>query len=97
MNDPQAATLDAPATTAGTFVWHELNTPDPAASRAFYTDLFGWDVNVADLGDLGMYTTFVQDEAAVAGLTKAPDDPDAAANWIGYATVPELFCEAPVF
>ena len=27
----------------GTFIWHELMTPDPAAAKAFYGALLGWE------------------------------------------------------
>jgi predicted enzyme related to lactoylglutathione lyase len=27
---------------AGAFIWCELSTSDPAKSRAFYSDVFGW-------------------------------------------------------
>ena len=27
----------------GTFIWHELMTPDPAAAKAFYGPLLGWE------------------------------------------------------
>jgi len=32
----------------GTFVWCELSTSDLASSKAFYTDVFGWEWGGAD-------------------------------------------------
>ncbi|RMH69318.1 MAG: VOC family protein [Bacteroidetes bacterium] len=90
MNEPRTAHQNAPITLPGTFVWHEINTPDIAASRTFYTELFGWDVNVADMGDAGLYTTFVQNETAIAGLTQARGDAGTPAAWISYTAVTDL-------
>ena len=33
------------------FVWYELMTTDPAAARAFYTQVVGWQT--ADSGKIG--------------------------------------------
>ena len=30
----------------GTFVWHENVTTDPKRAQEFYTELFGWDIEV---------------------------------------------------
>ena len=29
---------------AGSFIWYELMTPDPAAAKAFYDAVVGWDI-----------------------------------------------------
>jgi predicted enzyme related to lactoylglutathione lyase len=34
----------------GTFCWVGLATSNPAAARAFYTSLFGWDADVLSAG-----------------------------------------------
>ena len=34
-----------PVNEPGTFTWNELTTPDLAATRAFYTAVFGWGVD----------------------------------------------------
>ena len=43
----------------GTFCWIDLMSPDAAASKRFYQDLFGWDIvdNPTDQG--GVYTQFL--------------------------------------
>jgi predicted enzyme related to lactoylglutathione lyase len=33
------------------FVWFDLRTKDPAQSRSFYEELFGWDVADVPVGD----------------------------------------------
>src|SRR6185503_19446920 len=40
--NPGAAAADPPPTVPGAFVWHDLVTPDPAKSRAFYRAMFNW-------------------------------------------------------
>ena len=52
---------------AGTPCWLDLGTPDAAASRAFYTQLFGWVAHVGDQ-EHGGYTLFTLDGREVAGL-----------------------------
>jgi len=51
----------------GTPSWVDLGTPDPAAASAFYTALFGWEVN--DLGpEAGNYRMCMLRGKPVAGL-----------------------------
>jgi len=48
-------------------IWIELFTPDPAAARAFYGELFGWTVQEGG-PEYGGYTLFLREGAPVAGL-----------------------------
>ena len=34
------------ASRVGTFVWHENVTADPKSAQDFYTQLFGWEIEV---------------------------------------------------
>lgn len=43
--------MSAIATTVGKFVWHEQVSPDPKQAQDFYTQLFGWDVEVFKPGE----------------------------------------------
>src|SRR5690349_13409615 len=36
--------------TPGRFVWRELMTTDAKKSRAFYSELFGWQINTVPMG-----------------------------------------------
>jgi uncharacterized protein len=47
--------------------WVDLGTPDLAASRQFYSQLFGWTADVSDDPQFGGYTTFRKDGKPVAG------------------------------
>jgi uncharacterized protein len=53
------------------FIWHDLMTPDVAASSAFYTHVIGW--SAADSGVPGMdYTVLSAGPAMVAGMMAPP-------------------------
>jgi len=59
--------------------WVDLSSPDPAASHAFYGDLFGWHVDVSDDPQYGGY-----------GIAHLPDGGEDVAG-IG----PKMMPEAP--
>jgi predicted enzyme related to lactoylglutathione lyase len=71
----------------GRFVWHEINSPDPDASVAYYTSLLGYDTNRVEMGE-GSFTALVVDGASVGGVValKEGDDP----HWASYCTVADL-------
>lgn len=60
-------------------VWVDLSSPDPAASREFYANLFGWEVTVSPDPQYGGYALAKSDGKDVAGIgpTMAPDSPAA--------------------
>ena len=74
--------------TPGIFSWQELVTQDPAASTAFYSDLFGWTTETMPM-PTGDYTFFNAGERPVAGMVKPPKE-DVPTSWIGYVTVEDL-------
>ena len=39
-------------TAVGTFVWHENISNDPDQAKAFYTQLFGWEIEVFKPGEM---------------------------------------------
>lgn len=51
-----------------TFVWHECNVPDAAAAKEFYTNLLGWTSTDYDMGEMGTYTMFVNNDIPVGGI-----------------------------
>ena len=72
----------------GEFCWEQLNTPDPTASKAFYTKAVGWGVvPFPGGGDMEVLTTN-QGQAQVASVMKAP--PGAPAHWLTYVAVDNL-------
>jgi predicted enzyme related to lactoylglutathione lyase len=66
------------------FVFFDLRTPDVAASRAFYSGLFGW--SAAD-GPMPMLT---DGGAPWAGFTPLAPDDARRPQWVPYAPVDDL-------
>ncbi len=76
----------------GTFSWVDLATTDPAAAKAFYTELFGWETEDNDAGEGAVYTMCRVDGDDVSGLYElGQDQRDAGVppNWTSYVTVAE--------
>lgn len=66
-------------------IWIDLSSPDPAASGAFYSSLFGWDVEVSADPQYGGYALAKIDgkDAAGIGPTQTPEAPTAWMIYIG--------------
>jgi predicted enzyme related to lactoylglutathione lyase len=65
--------------------WVDLSTKDPAAARAFYSKVFGWDVEVnpdPQYGGYGLAKVEGKDAAGIGG-TMSPDQPTAWNVYIG--------------
>jgi uncharacterized protein len=70
---------------AGAPCWIDLSTSDTAATRAFYTGLFGWTADEPD-PQFGGYFMFSRDGVPAAGCM--PAMPDSPTNfWSVYLTV----------
>jgi uncharacterized protein len=75
----------------GTFIWHELMTPDPAAAKAFYGQLLGWEPTDMPM-DGFVYTTFAIPgfPMGVTGMMALSDEMKGQGippNWTGYVHV----------
>lgn len=63
--------------------WVDLSTADPAASKVFYSELFGWAVD--DPGPAyGGYTNFTKDGAMIAGCMQHSPAMGAPPTWSVY-------------
>jgi len=73
------------ANESGAFAWNELNTRDLAASKKFYSEVFGWTPNDLDMGDM-KYTEWKLGENPVAGMMTMPDmvPAEVPAHWLVY-------------
>ncbi|HEY5389819.1 MAG TPA: VOC family protein [Solirubrobacteraceae bacterium] len=71
----------------GALVWNELASPDTAASTAFYSALFGWEV--APFEGMDNYSVIRVGEASNGGIT-APQAPGAPPHWLVYFGVEDL-------
>jgi predicted enzyme related to lactoylglutathione lyase len=72
----------------GAVGWVETQSRDVAASRAFYTSVFGWTTATGD----GGYELFRLDGVPVAGLMATPPEVPAAvpSAWFVYFTVADV-------
>ena len=76
--------------TPGTFCWIDTGTTDAAASKAFYTALFGWEASDNDTPDGGIYTMYAKDGKAVAGGSGLSDmlkSVGVPSHWMSYISV----------
>lgn len=87
----QEETMSEPTmpTGYGAFCWNQLNTPDVAASKAFYETLFGWQIVEEFRGGMSMHvistgTTMVGDVMAIPPKVKAPS------HWLSYVWVRDI-------
>jgi predicted enzyme related to lactoylglutathione lyase len=72
---------------ANPFVHLELNTPDLAKAKAFYSALFGWQFQDMNMGDMGVYSTFKPDEGPGGGMMSMPmGNP----GWLSYVGVKDI-------
>jgi predicted enzyme related to lactoylglutathione lyase len=69
--------------------WNELTTPDPAAARTFYGELFGWTSDdFMPMGEMGEYRFLAhagQTIGAVCGV-----QPGGSKGWRFYIRVPSI-------
>jgi predicted enzyme related to lactoylglutathione lyase len=78
----------------GTFIWHELMTPDPAAAKAFYGKLLGWEPTDMQM-DGFIYTSlavpgFPFGVAGLMALTEEMKGQGIPPNWTGYIGVDDV-------
>jgi predicted enzyme related to lactoylglutathione lyase len=74
----------------GTFAWHELLTTDIEKAKPFYTEIMGWGLKGMDMGPMGTYWLFRQDEQDAAGAMQLPPDAPSPSNWLPYVGVADV-------
>ncbi len=77
----------------GKFVWADLFSSDPEASRDFLVGLLDWEWRWVSMEQGRRYGIFYSGGSAVAGLVhhRRPDDPDAAyARWAYFVSVKDV-------
>ena len=75
---------------AGTFCWTDLSTSDQDAGKAFYTGLFGWDVEDMPVGDGAVYSMMRiggRDVAAISSQPQQQRDAGVPPLWNSYVSV----------
>lgn len=76
--------------TPGTFSWTDLSTPDQDAAKAFYTSLFGWEVQDNPVDEQTVYSMMLIDGKPVAAISPQPQqqrDAGVPPMWNSYITV----------
>ncbi len=71
-------------TAVGTFVWHEHVSSDPARAQEFYTQLFGWEIEVFKPGEMD-YAMIKAGGTSHGGFGKA--EGGAPSHWLGHVLV----------
>lgn len=75
----------------GTFSWVDLQTTDLAGAKAFYGELFGWDLTDTPLPNDGVYTMVSLDGKAITGLGELPAGVEGIPpHWNSYITVDDI-------
>src|SRR5215469_4043070 len=69
------------------FVHLELNTPDLAKAKAFYSKLVGWTYEDMNMGEGGTYSVFKPASGPGGGMFTMPGAPTA---WLPYIGVDNL-------
>jgi uncharacterized protein len=72
------------ASRIGTFVWHENVSTDPKRAQEFYTQLFGWGIEVFKSGDLE-YPMISVDGQSHGGFPSV--QPGTPSHWVGNVAV----------
>jgi len=87
----------------GKIVWHDLLTNDPAASKRFYGELFGWEFegvsSLAGLGSDTAYTLIRHNGRLIGGMidTKALNNRTDISQWVVVMSVADVDAAAQSF
>ncbi len=88
MSEENNCPEDAEDRTPGIISWNELVTQDPEASKAFYSEMFGWEVETMPMPD-GDYHMCSIGGRPVGGMVKPPRA-EVPTMWNSYITVEDL-------
>ncbi len=74
--------------------WNELITPDIEGAKAFYSELFGWELRDEDMGER-TYTIAKSNNTEVAGMMGTPPEAEGMpARWGAYVSVANVDASA---
>ncbi len=77
----------------GSFIWYELVSPDPDASKAFYDAAVGWTVEPAPAGPVDYRMITAPDGGNTGGVMRLSPEMAAGgarAGWLGYVGVDDV-------
>ncbi len=76
------------------FIWNELATPDPEASKAFYATVVGWSAADAPMPESpgSVYTLFKNGDTDVGGMIRmeGPQWQGIPPHWLAYIGVDDV-------
>ena len=72
---------------ANPFVHLELNAGDLNKAKTFYSEMFGWQFQDNDMGQMGIYSTFKPDSGPGGGMYAMPEGPH---GWLAYVGVDDI-------
>lgn len=81
----------------GTFCWVDLATTDADGAKAFYSGLFGWDLEDIPADDAGVYTMASLQQKHVAAIYPQPaeqSEGDAPPSWMSFVLVEDVEASA---
>ena len=92
---PRAASSEkTKANPRGSFIWYELMTTDPAAAKAYYDRVVGWDIDVDRVAPDVDYRMIKRSDGGNAGgvltLTDEMRSHGARPAWLGYLHVNDV-------
>jgi uncharacterized protein len=76
----------------GSFIWYELMSSDPDASKAFYDDVVGWNIGPKPAGDMD-YRMISAPDGHVGGVLRLTDEMrqhGARPVWLAYFGVDDV-------
>ncbi len=74
--------------THGLFSWFELRTQDPEAAATYYSNLFGWTIEVVQI-PTGQYRIVKIGDVGFGAIVRLPDA-EVPPHWCGYVTVDDV-------
>lgn len=81
----------------GSFIWYELMTKDPAAAKAFYDDVVGWDIDAESMPGSMDYRMIKAPDGMAGGVLKLDAESLAGGGypvWLGYFGVDDVDASA---
>lgn len=77
-------------TIPGRFVHFDLMTTDLERSKAFFTELFGWQVNTYDIPGAGAYPMFKNGVREFGGIVPLDSSSGQSSHWMIYIGAPDV-------
>ena len=74
----------------GAFSWFELMTTDVHNAKKFYSDLFGWNTEDMNMGDMNYTVVKVGEEGLGGMMTVPPQAEGTPPHWGVYVTVDDV-------